>query len=327
MTISPFCEQDLEAVVAIWNRTARGRTLYYPLTPDKLRRLFLEKPDFDPAGFLLAQDARGIAGGVMVSAPAASSDKRLATLYGLFDRAGHPGRYAQAALDAALAYLEARGATGVSTHQLATVDSRDLSLLDFLWLNRFHHPGVYDGVIEQQVSLNTLYLSCELTAFHLPPEIVALEETLAAAGYTVRLVRDDAVLIPAFAASDVPFGKEFAAILRTRSPLEYLFVACLGDEPVGGALASCPGAPTDWSNHGCSCGLFGPTGVSRKHRGGVGKVLLFRTLDCLRQLGYREAMIPIAPSILPFYRKAGARVARVALHLQRPLGALTLNVR
>ena len=325
MIISPFREEDSEAVVNTWNRTAQRRTLYYPLTPDKLRRLFLEKPDFDPDGFLLVQDARGIAGGIMVGTPAATS--QMAHLYGLFDRVGNPGRYAQAALEAALDYLASRGASGIATHQLATVDARDMPMLEFLWLNRFIHPGVYDGVIEQQVSLNTLYLSCALPAFRIPPAIAALEATLATTGYTVRLVRDDDALNPAFRRSETPFAAQFAEILRAHSPLEYLFVAFHGTEPVGGALASCPGAPSDWPSHGCDCGLFGPTGVARRHRGGVGKVLLFRTLDCLRQLGYREALIPIAPSILPFYHKAGAQIARVALHLQRPIGNLTLNIR
>ena len=327
MDVTPFCERDAEEVVAIWNRTAKGRTLFHPLTAAKLRCMILERPGFDPEGFLLVRDGRGVAGGIVVSAPNGASKDAPAALSGLFDRGGHPGRYAQAALDAGLAYLQSRGAPRVRTERMATVDSRDVPLLEFFWLNRFTIPAVYDGVIEQQIADTGLYMACDLTAFRVPAEIQAIEKALIERGYTFGVVRDDEALERAFRAADMPFSNSFAQILKVRSRLEHLVVARHQSAPVGAALASDPGAPSDWPAYGCDCGLFGPIGVARPHRGGVGKVLLFRAMECLQQRGHRRAIIPNTGSILPFYRKSGARIERVNVTMQRPLGPLTLNVR
>jgi len=324
MKITPFTPADSEEVLAIWNRTARGRMLFHPLTMEKLRVLFLEKPGFDPDGFLLARDTRGIAGGILVSAGTGQN----ATLAGLFDRNGHPGEGAQVALDAALRYLEAHGMTSLRTNGLSAVDSRDLPMLEFLWHNRFHNPSVYDGVIEQQIADSLLHVERELETFAVPSEIVELEASLRERGYVCRFVNGDEALISAMGKAEMPFRDLFIQALHSASPLEELMLAFSPTgEPVGGALVSRPGAPTDWPHYGCDCALFGPIGVTREHRGGIGKVLLFRTLERCRDWGFDEVIIQIAASILPFYHLAGVKLRGVMLTMQRPLGAQKLNIR
>ncbi len=251
-----------------------------------------------------------------------------ATLCRIFDRNGHPGAYAQAALDAALDYVASRGCTVLQTCGLAAVDSHDLPMLEFLWLNRFVNPSVYDGVIDQQIADSQLFVTRELETFRVPEEIIASRTVLRERGYACRFVRGDKALIQRILDSEMPFKGTFAGALRSNSPQEELMLAFSpAGTPVGGALISRPGAPTDWPEYGCDCALFGPTGVAREHRGGVGKVLLFRTLERAREWGFATIMIPIAASILPFYRKAGVHISKVMLGMKRPIGKLTLNIR
>jgi len=51
-------------------------------------------------------------------------------------------------------------------------------------------------------------------------------------------------------------------------------------------------------------GFFGPTGVAESVRGrGVGRALLVRTLEAMREYGYGYAIIGWAGDAKPFYRK------------------------
>lgn len=51
-------------------------------------------------------------------------------------------------------------------------------------------------------------------------------------------------------------------------------------------------------------GFFGPTGVNQAARGrGVGKALLLRTLEAMREYGYDYAVIGWVDDAEPFYRK------------------------
>ena len=52
-------------------------------------------------------------------------------------------------------------------------------------------------------------------------------------------------------------------------------------------------------------GLFGPTGVSPSMRGkGVGKALLGRCLETMKEMGYAYAVIGYVTDAIPFYEKA-----------------------
>lgn len=324
MPITPFAEADTEEVVHCWNTLGPRHSLCHPMTPAKLAQLVLTRPWFVPEGFLLARDARGIAGGIVIGQDAATP--AMALIQGLFDRGGDPGPGARAALAAGLEWARARGAATIRTGHLASVDSHDLRRLEFWWQHRFVVPGSYDCVIDQQIAATNVFMRCDLKRFAIPPAIRALEAELGRRGYTVAPAAGPQAA--AVAAAAMPFARSLAKALATASPLEAVFLAVDNQgTPVGGALASQPGAPTGWPEYGCECGLFGPIGVATAHRGGLGKVLLFRTLGQLRDWQCAHALIPIAPSIVPFYAQAGARVQRVTLVLQRPTGTIVPKIR
>jgi predicted N-acetyltransferase YhbS len=327
MDVRTYRDADAGEVIEVWNRSARGRTLYHPLTAAKLRAMFLGRPEYDPDGFLLAADRSGIAGGILVSARRVSAQEPTALLFGLFDRTGEPGEGMQAALDAGLAYVEARGATRLRTHATAAVDARDLPLLGFLWHNRFFNGTVRDGVIEEDVADQSIFLGRDLECYSVPSSIEAVEKELQARGYRFTFDVTCDTMAERLVSTAMPFQAAFLRTLREPSPHEHLLLAFHEGRPVGGAMVTMPGGGHDWVNYGCECGLFGPLGVAREHRGGVGKVLLFRAVERLRELHCRHAIIPAAASIIPFYAKAGFRLERVLLNMQRRIGRLPLNVR
>lgn len=324
MKIAIFSVDDTDAVVTLWNRTAENRWLFHPLTAHKFHSVLLSRDDFDPAGFLLARDERGVAAGIAVGVPRGKPGERTISLMAVFDRSGNPGAATQFALEAALEYAKGK-AEQLATTVFTSPRSDDLRFLDFYWRNRFVHGASPDGVIDETVSDQAIFFGRELEAFTVPDEVAGLERELAVKGYCFSFGPHSEDVANALSESDMPFAGCFRQCVLGPSPIEHLLLAFHGEAPVGGALISLPGAPHEWPGYGCDCGVFGPIGVDKKHRGGIGKVLLFRSVERLRGLSCRYALIPAAASIYPFYNKAGFVVSDVFLSMRRRLTNLTLK--
>lgn len=84
----------------------------------------------------------------------------------------------------------------------------------------------------------------------------------------------------------------------------------LGRQPVSCHVATRDGRVLGFSCHETTArGFFGPTGVAAEARGtGIGKALLFKSLEALRELGYAYAVIGgVGPR--EFYEKACGAIA------------------
>jgi hypothetical protein len=208
---------------------------------------------------------------------------------------------------------------------LSNVWFSDIEMLQFMWQNRFIVPSYHDGVIGQDTAHLSVMLTRDLEDFGIPENILALQEQLEDKGYVFKYAAENDS--NGCFKSDFPFGSTFAGAARVNSPLEHLFTASIGGEIIGGALVSLPGAPTDWVNYGCDCGLFGPTGVAQEHRGGIGKVLLFNTINKLKELNCSRALVPTNATIYPFYLKAGFGVYTVEANMRRKTGHVDLKIK
>ena len=322
-----FVPQDLASVVETWNRSAGQprRAVYYPLTERKVRTVWMERPDFDPQGFFVAEDEQGLAGGIMVNSRLNKSE--CGQLEAVFTRTGRLHvPMAQALMDHALTYLSSTGLKKVATTSHSNPDSRDIEMLDFLWLNRFVASAVYDWLIDQNIAPLGTLLGRTLDDFTIPEWIVAVQREAEREGYAFKSYSTDKNRVPVEAFGEFPFVPTFKKTIQTNSPLEHLFLAWRGDRIVGGMMVSLPYAPTEWPVYGCDGGLFGPAGVTRELRGkGVGKVLLFQSVDRLRELKCHDALVPTGSTTYPFYAKAGFSIVRISVGMQRPLGNIHVH--
>lgn len=314
-----FRIDDLPQVVDLWNRTAQGRALYSPLSEKKVKAILLEKSGFDRNGFFIAEDGRGIAGGIAVST--INGEGNCALLQALFTRTGRiKNAVSQFLMNEAFNYLKMRGMKKIRTTTLSQIDSNDLEMLEFLWLNRFIVPVVYDQLIDCNIPSIHTFLDRDLENFSIPDEILKLQKELESTGYKFSSYSSNKNDVPLDAFEEFPFAPQFKNVIKLNSPLEHLFLAFHNEDIIGGALASLPFAPTDWILYGCDCGLFGPTGVARRYRGaGVGKALLFQSIKRLRELNCHRALIPTNASTYPFYEKAGFSLKRVGIYMERSL--------
>ncbi|HOL66313.1 MAG TPA: GNAT family N-acetyltransferase [bacterium] len=322
--IRSYQEKDCRQVISIWNKSARGRWVYYPLNKRKLRWLFLERQDFSPENFLLAEDDTGLAAGLIFSHEPSSE---VAFLHGLFTREGlfyHSA--ADILLEEVLKRLAGRGAGRLATSSLSHPAASDTELLEFFWSHRFVIPAVSDPLIERQIASVGTWLSRRLDDFSLPEEVLTLQKKLETEGFSFPCFSASKDRLKNYSFEPFPFSTVFQRVVKVNSPLEHFFPVILQQRIVGGVMVSEPGAPTDWRAYGCNGGLFGPAGVKRELRGsGVGTVLLYRSIWHLKTLGYREAMIPTNASTAAFYQRAGFRLFRVAVQMERPVAPVQVK--
>jgi mycothiol synthase len=130
------------------------------------------------------------------------------------------------------------------------------------------------------------------------------ERRLTAGSIEVRRARpDDGALLDAF------FAEQFGQDWRFEAGL------AMNNEPPGLHLALKNGRIIGFSAHSSQnreWGFFGPMGTVPEARGlGVGRVLLWRCLNDLRDAGHRTAVIPWVGPIAFYQQWCGARVERV----------------
>ncbi|MCM8768837.1 MAG: GNAT family N-acetyltransferase [Candidatus Omnitrophica bacterium] len=321
--IRPYQSADWPAVLSLWNQTAENRWVYYPLTEEKFRWLFAERPDFSPENFLVAEDTLGVAGGIIFRL----QPQGKAELLAFFVRDGQFSHPAMSLLMAeCLEILRKKNATILATTSLSHPAASDTALLEFFWSHRFFIPAVNDPLIDQKIASLGTWMSRDLADFSVPEEILAREKKLEVAGFSFPVFSDNKHLLADKEFDVFPFSGIFQKVVKLNSPREHFFPAVWRNRIVAGVMVSEPGAATDWRNYGCDCGLFGPAGVRRDLRGtGLGTVLLFKSIHFLKKLGYQQALIPTNPTTVPFYQRAGFRISRVTVLMERPVGQVKVK--
>lgn len=137
-----------------------------------------------------------------------------------------------------------------------------------------------------------------------PFEVAVDEQRLAASGIEIRRARlDDGARLDTF------FAEVFGAGWRLEAEL------AMRNNPPGMHLALRDGRVIAFSGHSSQnreWGFFGPMGTLPEARGtGIGRVLLRRCLNDLRDAGHRTAVIPWVGPIAFYAYHAGCRVKRV----------------
>ncbi len=130
-------------------------------------------------------------------------------------------------------------------------------------------------------------------------------------GYTIhRALPEDKNPLMAFLSEHFPSWRGEAAVCFINDPIS-LFLARRG-----GALAAF--AAHEANNRGTGC--FGPMGTAPPFRGrGLGRVLLARCLNDMKNRGFDRATIPWVGPVAFYVRNAGARVARYFVRFQKKL--------
>ncbi len=291
MELRALQRDDREAVLAMWNATAR----FDPLTPALLDEKVWGDTGFDPGLAQVCIDDGAIAGFAMgVLRPISQGPRGIVKLIAVDverRRRGIGGRLLAVVEDG----LRARGALAVRVCESAPnyltpgVDARYSAAPHFFEKHGYMRVG----------EACNMTVDLESRRF----DTAATERKLAARGIVVRrAVDDDHAGLEALLQAHWPsWLAEAHAAMRAGPPS--LHVARRG----GAALAF---AAWDANNRGT--GWFGPMGTAPEARGqGIGQALLFRCLADMAAQGYRHATIPWVDPV-DFYRHcAGAAVSRI----------------
>jgi len=291
MELRALQRDDGEAVLAMWNATAR----FDPLTPALLEEKTWGDTGFDPGLARVCIDDGAIAGFAMgVLRPAPQGARGIVKLIAVDverRRRGIGGRL----LAAVEAGLRDRGACVVRVCESAPnyltpgVDARYSAAPHFFEKHGYARVG----------EACNMTVDLESRRF----DTAATERKLAARGIVVRRAVDDdhaglEALLQAHWPSWLP---EAHAAMRAGPPS--LHVARRGEAVVAFAA---------WDANNRGTGWFGPMGTAPEaRRQGIGVVLLFRCLADMAAQGQRVATIPWVDPV-DFYRHcAGAAVSRI----------------
>jgi len=291
MEMRALQRDDGEAVLAMWNATAR----FDPLTPDLLEEKVWGDTGFDPGLAQVCIDDGAIAGFAMgVLRPMSHGPRGIVKLIAVDverRRRGVGGRL----LAAVEAGLRERGAQAVRVCESAPnyltpgVDARYSAAPHFFEKHGYARVG---EACNMTVDLQSRRF-----------ETTEAERELAARGIEVRrAVDEDRAGLEALLRAHWPSWLPEARAALDSRPVS-LFVARHG----GAVLAF---AAWDANNRGT--GWFGPMGTAPEaRRQGIGNVLLFRCLADMAAQGQRVATIPWVDPV-DFYRHcAGAAVSRI----------------
>jgi mycothiol synthase len=132
---------------------------------------------------------------------------------------------------------------------------------------------------------------------------------LAAKGVTVRRVTlDDVAMLDTFFAKDFGAGWRLEAELALRNDPPAIHIALKDGEMI--AFSAHSTQNREW-------GYFGPMGTTPAARGtGLGRILLLRCLEDLREAGHKTAIIPWVGPIGFYARNVRCHVERVFWHYQ-----------
>ena len=245
-----------------------------------LRRVTLEDPNFVPEDMLIARGEKGLLGAVLGAnyrrSPGGKAGDKTAYLKMICTSPFEP-----ALMHSLLGKMEDRlrdeGSTKLiysnfaSWHLLPGVDLRYENLLDFL---------ISEGFVKSSECVDYVI---DLSAFRVPRRIRRTEEDLAADGTIIRLAR--------------PEEKESVRdwVLK-KSGLNWSYEVARAIGPAGSGVwvAEDETGIVGFSVYGSlENHWFGPIAVDEKKRKkGLGSVMLFKTLESMKNLGIPRAVIP-----------------------------------
>lgn len=304
LTVRPFRPDDLQLVVALWNRCLT-RDL---ITEERFWRLFLLDPNFDPHGALVAEELGDLAGYLQVvarkSAPlggTVQADRGWLTAFFVAPERRRGG-IGTMLLEGGLDWLRGKGRTLVTCNGYAPyyiapgLDIEYAEALSFLEAAGF------------RAEAEPVAMAKALDGARTPERVQAAERELQAEGFEVRMFRrEDALPLLAFAAAHFPEWQGSILSDLYGGNLE-MVVATYRGEVVG---------YTQWQNthtdppHGAP-GRFGPFGVRADFRGrGIGAVIFYRLIEHALASGARHLWFGWAGGRnLSFYEREGCVVTR-----------------
>lgn len=296
MQLRELTAQNLPALAELCRHGLRDE-----VTPAVLGRLLLDEPGYDPALSLALWDGARLAGaalgGTRTTADGRVGGPRLLVVAPELRRRGLATRL----IDTLEGRLAASGVGELRVGRLAPnylwpgLDPRDTAALCLFEARGYERSG------------DAVNMAVELAgrSWWTPAD----EARLATSGWAVRrgAPADHAQLATLVRAH---FGEswvwEAEAALAASPPT--LFVAERAGQLGGFACHSVSGLP----------GTFGPTGTDPALRGaGLGRALLLRCLDDLRELGYATVEIGWVGPVAFYSKVAGAAISRVCWFLRR----------
>ena len=302
----PLRPADADALLALWNRSAR----YDPLTPALLAEKVWEDPGFDPA-LGLVDEAGGalVAFGMGVLWGPPNQTRGTVKLLCTAPERRREGR-AGAILARLEAELAARGAVAVRVAESSPnylVPGVDVRYTPgWLFVQKHGYAQVGEAV-NMHVDLRADPHAAGGGAWATAPR----EAELAARGLTVRRAApSDRGAVRAFLGRHWPAWIPEVEATFGRDPAA-LHLALDGDAVVGFSAHDANNRGTGW---------FGPMGTDPERRGlGVGAVLCRRCLADMAAAGRTAATIPWVAPVGFYAHHAGAHVSRVFHRFEKAL--------
>lgn len=306
---------DEKAIVELWNKALPKDAI----SPLFFRNRVLLDPNFDPAGCFLAEDSAGTLVGFLLAlyrkTPLSGTDLEPDNgwITAFYVDPAHRGKgIGRLMFDAAESYLGASGRTNIYISSYAP---------------NYVYPGVDEELYSDAVEFlthrdySTLYpavaMDKNLVGFDVPGDVAALKSKREEEGFFFGNLSTPFLSRTLSFAQD-EFGSDWARAIREGLvrgiPYDNFLIAEKEGRIVGFALF---GAYDNVAER------FGPFGVDASLRGlGLGKILLYYTLDAMRQNGLHNAWFLWTGEKSPagmLYKRAGFEVTRRFLVMKKSL--------
>jgi mycothiol synthase len=304
--IRPYRNGDEEGILSVWRRALPGD----PLHPDLFAAKVLADPNLEREGLLVAErqgEPVGFAVALVRRQPLGPEgdldpDTGWVTAFGVVPEARRQG-VGSALLEAAEGFVRARGRRRLEVSPYAP---------GYFWpgvdRDRYPEAEAFLQARGYRVRYEAVAMDRNLVGFAVPSEVRRLQAELERAGFTFTH------LSPRHVRSLIEFNarvfyadwvRAMRETVARRVPWSHTLICLKDDEVVGYAQFGAYDHVPD---------RFGPFGVDDALRGkGVGKVLLYRTLEAMAAEGFHDAWFLWTGLESPaghLYRRAGFSVTR-----------------
>lgn len=312
ITFSPYTDQDLPSVLRIWNASLRLDAM----TADMFTSRLLLDANFDPATFILAREGANVIGFVLgfhakqMPLGDADPDGTRSWIVGLgVDEKSDlklVGEGLLKAIEGVFVSLKKKE-TYVSSYPPAYITPGIDKKAYASTLDLFRRQGYAE-------TKEALSMDAPIVLFEVPTTTVQKESALAGEGIAFRTYRDaDLMRFLDFLERHMPSDwvrverRNLQSIPTGQFSRDQITVVTKGEEIIGYCQFE--------GSH------FGPFGVSAAYQGrGIGTVLLARTLERMRHMGYHNAWVMWTDeAAAKVYGKFGFTVTRRFAILRREL--------